>query len=127
MHTRKLMHRQRLVFLSFLCGLVLGITIGLAIAGPEQQYPPPPVPSHTPTPTVQHTLCTNPLIPYGALPKGTRYSTVQDHIRQPRLVWKSIVYLKVPGADGRLWGDFKQAGKVKEVLLYAPKSQYCHP
>lgn len=120
--------RQRLVFIAFLFGLVLGIAIGLAIAGPNPSEPPV---QHTPTPVVQHTHCTNPLIPYGALPKGTHYSTVQDHIRQPRLVWQSIVYLKVPGKDGRLWGVvmFIRPGvpdtSAREILLYAPKSSYC--
>lgn len=113
--------------MALLAGVLLGISIALAIAAPNQT-PPPPIVQRTPTPPV---VCHGPLIPYGKLPTGTRYSTVQDHVQQPFLVWHDIQYLKVPGKDGRLWGFLLFVRKdvpdtsAKEVLLYAPKSQYC--
>lgn|SRR5690348_2888921 len=124
------MHRFRrkilLDIVVFLVGVSLGVSLVLAIEGPQGQYPQP-----TPTPIVQHTpqstppACLGPTIPFGKLPPGTRYSTVADHVHQPSIVWHNIRYVKVPGKEGRLWGDYRQEGKMKEVLLYAPKSQYC--
>lgn len=105
-----------------LAGVLLGISIALAIAAPNQTSPPPnptPIVKYTPTPPA----CLGPLIPYGKLPIGTRYSTEQDHLSQPFLWYHSKEYLKIPGNVGRLWGI--EEGTETEVLLYAPRSQYC--
>ena len=63
-----------------------------------------------------------PIIPYGQLPAGTRYSTAADLKAQPTLKWMGTTYTKVPGTNGLLWGN--PVGGGQQVLLYGPPSAY---
>lgn len=76
---------------------------------------PPPVPPSVP-------VSGNPIIPYGQLPAGTRYSTAADLKAQPTLVWGGITYTKQPGPSGKLYGTPINGGA--QVLLYGPPSAY---
>lgn len=84
----------------------------------------PTTPSSTPTlPGVNPVSSwTNPLIPYGKLPAGTKYGTAADLQKQPFLTWNRIQYLKQPGPSGKLYGTPRTGGP--QVLLYAPASFY---
>ena len=88
---------------------------------PGQPLPPVPGPGQ-PTPKPAPGSPTGiPLIPYGQLPAGTRYSTAADLKAQPYLTWNNVQYLKVPGSGGLLWGRRSDGVQIK---LYGPVSAY---
>lgn len=91
---------------------------------PGQTAPLPlqPGPPTSPNPTGSGTNRITPIIPYNALPPGTRYSTAADLQAQPNLVWMGTTYKKMPGSNGLLWGQPVNGGP--QVLLYGPPSAY---
>jgi hypothetical protein len=81
---------------------------------------PAPVPSVAPTPsnpTPGTSPGSGPLIPFGQY-QGPSYSNLKPGTHY---TYNGTDYLLSAGAQGRLWGQNPQG---KQVLLYAPQSQY---
>ena len=115
---RKLL-KIALPFVLALVALFLVLLFFIASCSPKLV----PRPKPTPIPTVvPKPVCVSPLIPYGQLPTGTKYSTIANQKNMPTLTWMGIVYVKQPGVGGRLWGE---AIPGAQILLYGPASQYC--